>query len=444
MNPDNSGFNLPLDPASLAAKQAIDSAHALEVAPRADLVPGAPQRLASPSSSSSETEADNALAALIEEDRKRQEIRDAAEYILRKREASRLADELERERSGWSSSWARIDPEAALESARSPREPEVGRFAKTADSPPHGVFYQGCLNEIHGASESGKSWLALYVAAQELNSGHTVAYVDYEDDEGSVYRRLLLLGISKDSLLGELFRYHRPNGPLSEAEKATFMQSAADAELVVFDGVTEGMSLEGLSPRDEADVAAWHAKTTKDLAHAGKCVIVIDHTPHESNRTIGSQHKKATISGVSYEVEAVQPIGHGQHGLLRLRVAKDRPASVRRECAPGKAPRWRGDLVVNFSVEPGVVALWPATATDGAAGGEGFDAEPPRKLLEAVWGFVEANPNCNTTSIRSGVRGRIEDKNAALDWLIRNGHIAEWKDGRSKRHRLQTPLPSSE
>ncbi|MEU8849056.1 AAA family ATPase [Streptomyces sp. NPDC048564] len=393
------------------------------------------------------TNADDRVAALIEEDRRNRELLQEAEHQLFKRAAKRLADGLELERSGRPPSWARIIPEAALESARNPREPEVGRFEKTAGSPPHGVFYLGCLNEIHGASESGKSWLAMHVVAQELRAGHAVAYVDYEDDEGSVYRRLLLLGVPEGMLLGDLFRYHRPNGPLTDVEKATFMQSAEDAELVVFDGVTEGMSLEGLSPRDEADVAAWHAKTTKDLAHAGKCVVVIDHTPHEGNRTIGSQHKKATISGVSYEVEAVHPIGLGERGVLRLRVAKDRPASVRRECAPGKAPRWRGDLVMDFSVVPPVVALWPATATDGEADGQGFERTPPRKLLDAIVGFVGANQGCPSGDITEGVKGRKQAINWAVRWLTDHGEIVTRKDGRVVGHWIspdhQSPEPGS-
>jgi hypothetical protein len=260
-------------------------------------------------------------------------------------------------------SWGRIDPAQALEAARYPRESEVGRFH---GEPAHGVFYAGCVNGVHGESESGKSWLLLYVTAQELVAGHVVVHVDYEDDEGSVYRRLKLLGVPEGTLLGDQFRYHRPNGPLTDAEKITFMESAESADTVIFDGMTEGMSLEGLSPRDEADVAAWHARVTKDLAHAGKCVIVIDHTPHDGNRAIGSQHKKSCITGVSYLADPAHPIGAGLRGVLRLKVEKDRPGSVRREAAPGKRPQWRGDLVVDFTdarTAPDVT-LWPALPKD--------------------------------------------------------------------------------
>ncbi|MGW3588201.1 AAA family ATPase [Streptomyces fungicidicus] len=374
------------------------------------------------------------------EDRRRFQIR---------REAEKYADLLESRELGKrihvkdqaaerGTSWGRIDPRRALEAARNTREPEVGRFTQTGTEPAHGVFYRGCVNEIHGESESGKSWLALYAVAQELGAGHTVAYVDYEDDEGSVYRRLALLGVAEDVLLGDQFWYIRPNGPLTEPEKAVFAASTAGADTVVLDGVTEGMSLEGLSPRDEADVAAWHAKVTKDLAHAGKCVIVIDHTPHGGNRTIGSQHKKACISGVSYLAEPVQPIAPGQRGVLRLRVEKDRPGSIRREAAPGARPQWRGDLVVDFSegrTRPDA-ALFPASPRDGEAPAVEIEMKPPMAICTAVLSFVTENPGASSSDIQSAIQAGKAKLLRAVKWLVDQGYLRKEQEGRSVAHRV--------
>jgi hypothetical protein len=327
---------------------------------------------------------------------------------VRKMEDDAEAERLFRARSAGPPSWCRIDPAAALEAARNSREPEIGRFAQVGDEPPHGVFYKGCINEVHGESESGKSWLVLFVTAQELKAGHCVAYVDYEDDEGSVYKRLMLLGVTEEVLRGDLFRYHRPNGPMTDTERTSFLESATHAETVVFDGVTEGMSLEGLDGRIEKDVATWHAKATKDLAHSGTCVIVIDHVPHDGNRTIGSQHKRACISGVSYAVEAVQPIGTNERGRLRLRVAKDRPASIRRECPAGKAPKWRGDLVVDFSegrTWPDS-ALLPASPQEGADGDAGVEVQlrPDKATCFAIVRYLRENPAATSGDLEDGVK----------------------------------------
>ncbi|MGI5192269.1 hypothetical protein ACQEVY_01210 [Streptomyces sp. CA-288835] len=316
-------------------------------------------------------------------------------------------------------SWGRIDPAQALEAARSTREPEVGRFR---GEPAHGVFYAGCVNGVHGESESGKSWLVLYVTAQELKAGHGVVYVDYEDDEGSVYRRLKLLGVSEAILAGDLFRYHRPNGPMTEAEKVTFMESVAlGGSIAVFDGVTEGMSLEGLDGRLEKDVVAWHSKVTKGLAHDGWCVVVIDHTPHDGNRAIGSQHKKSCITGVSYLADPIHPIGADERGALRLRVAKDRPASVRRECPPGNAPRWRGDLVVDFRPYPDGpigcdgnevpdVALWPALPRDAQPEPVPGLSPVQREYLKALAEYAELGASGTTLGQDTGKARSVAEK----------------------------------
>jgi hypothetical protein len=344
--------------------------------------------------------------------------------LERKFRQQEIAQERHEAKKAGPSNWARIDPKAALKAAATPREPEVGRFDGDC---PLGVFYSGCINEVHGESESGKTWFVLFVVATELKAGRGVVYVDYEDDEGSVYHRLLLLGVSEETLLGDLFCYHRPNGRLTPVEKVEFHKSVEfGAQTVVFDGVTEGMMLEGLKPRIEDEVAAWHSRITKGLAHAGKCVIVIDHIPHGENHTLGSQHKKSAVTGVSYLVDATAQVGAGEVGKLLIKVEKDRHGSVRRESSRGARPQWRGTLVMDFTDAVMAVQgkpdvkLWPAKPDTGE--GPGYEEGPPR-LTAAVIAFVKANDGCITDEIRTGVKGRTREKGAAIGYATRVGCI---------------------
>ncbi|MFF8403829.1 hypothetical protein ACF06P_19660 [Streptomyces sp. NPDC015684] len=342
-----------------------------------------------------------------------------------------------REAIGESATWGRIDPLKALEAASNPRIPEVGRFTGCKGEPAHGVFYLGCLNEVHGQSESGKSLFVLYIVAQELKAGHGVVYVDYESDEGDVYARLQnLMGVSRELLAGDLFRYHRPNGPMTPVERVHFAESVNQGgRVAVFDGVTEGMSLEGLDGRLEKDVAQWHAKTTKALTHNGWCVIPIDHTPHDSTRTLGSQHKRAAIGGVSYLVEQVHQVGPGQRGVLRLRVDKDRPGSVRREAAPGKRPQWRGDLVIDWPegrTQPDITLFG---ASKNADGDKGYD-EPSPELCQAVMNYVSAHLETSMTNIRDAVRGRNDQVGRCVDWLFENGYLENVGNDHRRRYRV--------
>lgn len=349
---------------------------------------------------------------------------------------------LHRARNAGPPSWGRMDPAEALEAASKPREPRVGFWFGG-----RGIFYYGCVNDVHGESESGKSWFVLGVVAQELIEGRTVTYVDFEDDGGSVYGRLLLLDVPEETLRGDRFRYHPPNGPMTDAEKERFMASATDSDTVVFDGVTEAMSLEGLNPRDEADVAAWHAKYTKGLAHEGKCVIVIDHVPHEGDRAIGSQHKKACITGVSYMVVAKEPIASGARGAVAISVEKDRHAAIRREAQAGERPQYRGMFLIDFTSTAMAMNGCPSVRFEPykpkSVQEELDDAPKTMTVAQVMWDYVQENDGCTKSEIRGcrkwGVSKDIVD--GTLDWLTRKGHVkVEEGSRKSLHHHVGTPI----
>jgi hypothetical protein len=333
-------------------------------------------------------------------------------------------------------SWARIDTDVAWHEAEYPITPEVGYFAGEC---PLGVFYLACINSIIGNSEAGKSWFALFVAVQEIKRGHIVVYVDYEDGKRGIFRRLKAMGVTKEEAR-KYFRYHNPNGPLTDEER-THLESSLTAEpgLVVFDGMTEGMGLEGLDTYKGEDVATWHARVTRDAARDGWCVVIIDHAPHSELRAIGSQHKKASISGVSYVVDTDQPIDQGVVGWLRIKVEKDRHSSVRAEAQRGKAPRLRGYLKVDDTATPMEVVLLPASrATDH----EPAFQEPPRRHLEGIMDYVKTNPGCSGREINEYVTGGKDEIYAALDWLITHKHIEVTKVGTKHCHTVIMDLPS--
>src|SRR5690606_39852790 len=72
------------------------------------------------------------------------------------------------------------------------------------------MFYRGQLNELHGASESGKSWIALAAAARAIRDGERAGMIDFESDMGTILERLRLLGLSEQEI-AERFDYFRPD-----------------------------------------------------------------------------------------------------------------------------------------------------------------------------------------------------------------------------------------
>ncbi|MBT2401271.1 AAA family ATPase [Streptomyces sp. ISL-100] len=351
------------------------------------------------------------------------------------RRVNRSLDAEDAAANGRAGSWNQIGHDEALAAAEQPAMTTVGRLVGDL---PLCLFYAGKINGVHAESEAGKSWLTLLCAAQEVSAGQHVLYLDFEDDAGSVYRRLKLLGAAEDAVR-QFFHYVSPTGPLTDAERETFGALVGlRGTLAVVDGVTEAMALEGLTGRDEADVAAWHARVTKQLAAAGWAVITIDHIPHGEKRAIGSQHKRSAITGASYLLEAVQPIAPGLRGVSRLRVDKDRGGWVRGHAAPGKRPQWFADIVLDFSAGSVPNAALFAAKPKEQAEEEAFTSAPPKALCEAVLAFVEANPGCGTTSIRSGVKGANDAIAWAVEWLISRNHLTKEREGQKVAHGLGT------
>jgi hypothetical protein len=96
----------------------------------------------------------------------------------------------------WSGSWARPAP-------------QIG----TIDGTDEGLLVKGRVNGLHEPPSSGKTMVALYIAAQEIALGHTVWYLDLEDHPHTALSRLKDLGAPRKTV-EQYFRYVRPDTPL--------------------------------------------------------------------------------------------------------------------------------------------------------------------------------------------------------------------------------------
>lgn len=270
-----------------------------------------------------------------------------AEETLLWRDAKREADRLEAEREGAHDSWAEQDIDQLFDTEQ--LQPDVGSFADNELSNGGGIFYSGKVNEIHGPSESGKTMVALAVAAQEIRDDKHVIMIDFEDDGRSIVNRFrYVFGLDREQIV-KRFHYFRPDVAFNE-KALEHIGKIDGATMCIIDAVTEGMSIAQLDGRNENEVAHWYNTFPKKLADLGLGVVLIDHTPQDNHaRQIGSQHKKSAVDGVSYTAEPIAPFVKGQRGQLRLKVAKDKPGGVRVDALPqgdGKQ-YWRGDFRID-------------------------------------------------------------------------------------------------
>ena len=228
-------------------------------------------------------------------------------------------------------SWARVDLAEYLDGTFVPQVPEL---LVRVDG--QHLLYRGRVHSFHGESESGKSFVALAAAAEQLVAEQRVVMVDFESDASTTVGRLLRMGVPPDNIR-RLFDYRRPevNPTLLAREYVAWSELLGQQyALAILDGVTEALAVFGVTSKDNDEVTAWIRGTPRRIAQStGAAVIMVDHvTKDADNRgrfAIGGQAKMAALDGAAYVVEVIEPLGVGLLGRVTLRVAKDRPGGVR-------------------------------------------------------------------------------------------------------------------
>ena len=298
----------------------------------------------------------------------------------------------------------------------------------------HALLYSGRVHSLHGESESGKTWVLLCAVVETLNLGGRVVYLDFEDRAASIVERLLALGVNRSVLNDPLrFGYVRPDEPLTIGDESWADLGAAlgiPPALVVIDGVTESMELEGLDLNSNTDVARWMRLLPRAIAaDTGAAVACIDHvTKYREGRggyAIGGQHKKAGVDGAVYEVEMVSRFRRvltgiePETGLVAVRIRKDRPGFVR-----GIS---EGDLAASFEFTawPDGGVTWKAT-TAGLASDFG--------LRRRIADYLRGAPGAPKRAVRD--LGHSDDVDRAVAGMVEEGAVEIEIVGSAHHHTL--------
>lgn len=280
------------------------------------------------------------------------------------------------------------------------------------------LFYPGAFHSVAGEPESGKSWIADLACAQELKAGADCTYVDFEDRAGRVVGRLLALGVPPERI-AQRFHYIRPMSPLDPVGRAHLDKAAASSSLVVLDGVTEAMTLHGLSIDAQDDAAKFIHMFPKRLADLGPAVVQIDHVVKNADAqgrfAIGAQHKLAGLDGAAYIVKVIEPFARGKLGRARISISKDREGAVR-EQANGHTI---GELVIDSTGPTLVVTIEPPHTTSRSDDG----SFRPTILMDRCSRFLESNPGSSGKQVEAGVSGKQTAKRDALRILVLEGYV---------------------
>lgn len=333
-------------------------------------------------------------------------------------------------------SWLPVDLTPVLNGSRTQPVPELGRRQDGVR-----LFYRGKEHSVASEPECGKTWWLLLQVMTVLQEGGRVVYVDFEDDEDTIVGRLMLLGCLPTHLTPATFRYIRPEVKPTPAALRAQLTFGPDLgpDLVVYDGVTEGMSLLGIEINDQESAAEWRRVFVKPALRKGAATISTDHVVKNKDArgrfAIGAQHKLAGLTGVMFLMESVRPFGNGIKGTSRVLISKDRNGGLRefgRVLDSGLTHI--GDLVGDATGEG--APLWqffapyeePAPAEAEANIASGGPPENLRSAVDAVIAYLAEHPNVSGRIVRANVEGRSATVGKALDWLASNGR-AVTEDG---------------
>ena len=318
------------------------------------------------------------------------------------------------------SSWSPVDLEPYLSGKVQVPDPEVCRR-----NDGRSLMYRGRVNMLFGSSESAKSWIAMAICLQEIESGGRALYLDFEDEPVQTLNRLRLLGAVDDDLRAQ-FSYIRPEGPLADMQRSRwgkdqptrsgeFAQDqfdmalkTLDPDIIVADGMTALYGLHGLDANDAVStdvITSWLKRLTRN---GRSTVIIIDHQPKSADKgsmPIGSQHKVAMVQGTLLQVWPIKQPMPGAVGEMELVVLKDRPGQVR---AHSQKTGGRGKAQV-----AGVVTLDSRTE-----GHSSLVITPPRRTPTGGGGQLNAEGE-DVNDVEERVEIDLTEMTAAMEKMAR-------------------------
>lgn len=322
-------------------------------------------------------------------------------------------------------SWRPLDLGPFLNGSYTPPTPTIGQRDDGVR-----MFYPGRIHALISEPEAGKTWFACIVSASEMAAGRDVVFIDFEDSPEGIVPRLLDLGVPPD-VIRKQFAYIQPDAAAGQIGMAFLMEVVTPRTAIVWiDGVTEAMSLYGLSPDKDTEVAAFGKRLTKPIAKAGPAVAVLDHVVKNQDArgrwATGSQHKISGLNGAAYILSNIERFGVGMEGRTRVSVSKDRPGQVRRHCVRSTkvaGGHWFAEMVID-SRPGGVLAhMYPPPEQAAAVKGE-EGPRMPAEVMEAVSRLLEDEPNgLSKNAVETMIGGNAKKVRVAIELLDRGGYI---------------------
>lgn len=188
--------------------------------------------------------------------------------------------------------------------------------------------------------------------------------------------------------------------------------------IVVIDSTGEAMAAGGVDSNADREVAQWFVLAKRFGRLPGRpAVLVLDHVPKSteapSSYAIGSQRKRAAVTGASYRVDTIKEPAKGKDGKLKLTVAKDRLGN-----------RAKGSVACVIDITSTEQTVTMCVHTDESQPADGGRWRPTT-LMEHVSRWIEDNPGCPKRDVLHRVSGSAKYVAVALEVLVDEGWVVE-------------------
>lgn len=333
-------------------------------------------------------------------------------------------------------SWKPVNLRKVVELGYEEPRPTIG----SVEGVDHGLFYPARINMLFGDSGGGKTWLALAVIGELMLQGRDAILIDYEDHPSSQVARLEQIGIPRDTILQHLI-YLQPSEKWSTQSQANLAAACKDRDVAVavLDSTGEALSVDGVQPNADDEVAKWFRGCARFLADEVKAaVVLLDHVvkskeaSRNSDFASGSHRKRAAVNGSAYFLDVVLAPSRDSDGSFKL---------LTRKCRFG----WRkhGSIACevsmknkeDFRIDFGIKAVADIQRT--ASGKPMFTW-----YMEKVSQFLEENSGSpqSKSKIVQGVKKNAQLTTTAISTLVEEG-FASIQEGTRGAHLISLVKP---
>jgi hypothetical protein len=187
------------------------------------------------------------------------------------------------------------------------------------------VLIDGAVHWFHGTADTGKTWLAAYLAKHRIEAGENVLIWDKENGPEIYGERLEALGCDPETIDRHLFYHGEPNLRLDHGvlEAYTMRLEEVDPVLVIYDSARGFLTTAGLEENSNDDLDKWYEGILKPVRNRKCAATVLDHDPKDGNTARGAGRKK-DLCDVMWAVKRPYPFDESKVGMMRLVLEKGR------------------------------------------------------------------------------------------------------------------------